>query len=1628
MTNESPAAPFGAPRNVTPASLTSGQFTAFAGRAGDRFDRRSRLVKAVADSALFDSDTQRAHAAFVADAIIRRADSEFVHRHPAEGFAAHVRQLLEWLASKPAGEAKVRCYRPVRDANGYELPLVLLETHMDDQPFIIDTIKLALKRAGVHVLGTLNMILPIERDANGQITAIVAEGPKARPESVSCQMLSLSTAGHRTAELAALVGEVLDRAKKIASDFRQFRKLVHDICGTLAFAGEVRPDDESELREAMEFGQWLVDDNFVFMGAYGYDIEGRPTGRLGLGRYDAVDKAGAQTNPQLAFGPDAPLVSIFQSRFDAPVHRDAPMVEVRFKLFDAEGEPAGGCVLQGLFTYKAVTGRTSQVPFLRKKLARIVASEDLVPASHRMKLFLGFFDRLPLTFLFAASDSAIVSLVNEALDVEYGAPPRVWYRIGQGGQTAQVFAMLPQARYTDQVRVGLRSAIATAFGVSDVRYRLLLGKTETVVLDFLVFGERPVAAPDPDGLSDALTALVSPLVETLRDVLRAHEVLEPEIDRLTLLYGAALPNDYAAYVQPQHLVEDIAALDAVATTGQMQVLLRQDDRDVASGLVRLLVFTATDIALTDILPVLDNFGLRVLGETTWPITDGEGRQVFFETYRIVAGTGGGTALLAHKGAFVDALLAVLDGRMNNTPLNSLLLAARLNWRQLQVVRAYAAYARQLGVSFPANLVQQVLLAQPELAAQLLALFDARFAPQLDGKPLGADAPERKQRVSAVTQQFDEALRQVQDATEDKVLRMFANFMHATLRTNFFQRPDEFRGLSFKLQCSAVELMPEPRPLYEIWVYDPRLEGIHLRGGKVARGGLRWSDRLDDFRTEILGLMQTQMVKNTLIVPVGSKGGFVLKRPEKDDQARRKQADELYKIFIGALLDLTDNLVDGQTTSPPDVVVYDQPDPYLVVAADKGTAHLSDTANSIALSRGFWLGDAFASGGSQGYDHKKYGITAKGAWVCVQRHFRELGIDIQTQPFTVFGIGDMSGDVFGNGMLLSPAIKLVAAFDHRHIFLDPNPDPVQSLAERQRLFDTPRSSWAQYDASLISQGGGVFSRSAKEIALSPEVKALLDVHADSLSGPELMRAILCMQADLFWNGGIGTFVKASHESHADAGDKTNDAIRIDATELRCKVVGEGGNLGFTQAARVEAALRGVRLNTDAVDNSAGVDLSDHEVNLKIAFAPLLQRAEVSLERRNQLLFEIDEQVCQLVTWNNGQQSLGLSMAELRSAEHLREWGDVIRFLVDELHVDQTVQMLPSKSVIAERRKQGLGLTRPELARIAAFAKMWIFDQLQRDKAATALVEQEYLQHYFPSQVRTQFGDAIANHMLRHEIVTTLWTNSIVDFASALLIPRLAMAFGRPVPTLCLTYAVARRALGLYGLREALLQLGGKVPAASQYRALLALEDAAAAAAEWLLASFPGASLDQALQEVQSLPVWAEALERSWQSGKGLTPAEEDAFARWKDSDIPTPLAAALATMERRNHLLAIWQVGRDSGLAAPVASALYFHVGEQTGLLPLLAQTERAVPQTRWEAQALFSLGQGLGDTLGRLVVRTAQTLGERAAKADAAAVRAVVYDQLGLAPLWQLAGQIVAQGVQIPALVVLSEQVRSRLR
>ena len=1598
-------------------------------RAHTRGDRRQLILRKVAESTIWKDDVERERANFLVQSVVRRADDDFLSRHAVDAAAPHLQHALRKVDSRKDDRILVGCALPTAATHGYDLHCVALETSMTDQPFIVDTVKLVLRRLRVRTLGTMNMILPVERDADGKVVDISFDNTAATNESFTCHLLSRSTAESRVDEIRASVLWSLERAKVASDDFRSMRKLVRDVASTLNYCAELMPDRAAEFLELAAFGEWLVNDNFVFLGAYGFDEQNRPTGRLGLGRFETSERPGVETRPQYAFSATAPLVSIHQSRIDSPVHRDSRMQEIRIRLFDGDGAPAGGVVFQGLFTYAALTAPSSNVPVLRHRLGQMVAAEDLVPKSHRMKLFVSFFDRLPLTYTFASNDAEIRSLIAEAVDVDFGGVARVHAVLGPAGTVAHVFVIVAADRFGDKLRWQVQEALRAAYGADHVAFRLLSGKTEASMWYYLLQSESQLKAVDTDALSERVMAIVSPWVDRLRELLRDTETDEQTVETLALRFADCLPDDYRQRVTAEHLAEDLRALTRVLDTGASTLALRRDADDLRDGTIRLLYYTPTDSALTDILPIIDHFGVRVLGEVTTPVRDTDGKLCYFEQYRIELAADQGPALLEHGEVMLEALAAVLDGRMNSTSLNRLLLAARLSWRQLQVMRAYIGYARQLGVTFPPNVVQQVLHDQAPIARTLVDLFDARFDPRPNdgqGAVVGAHAAERKDQIAEVVARFHAQLEAVNDAVEDKVLRMFFNLIQATLRTNYFQRVDEARALSVKFRCADVELMRDPRPMYEIFVYDPRVEGIHLRGGPVARGGLRWSDRLDDYRTEILGLMLTQMVKNTLIVPVGSKGGFVVKVPERDEAARRRLADELYKVFIGGLLDVTDNIVDAKTVFPEDVVVWDDADPYLVVAADKGTAHLSDTANGIALSRGFWLGDAFASGGSQGYDHKRYGITARGGWVCVQRHFREMGIDTQRDPITAVGIGDMSGDVFGNGMLLTETLLLKAAFNHRHIFLDPDPNPVLSFAERKRLFELPRSTWADYDKSLISKGGGLFDRGAKKIALTPEVREMLGVDRDDVSGEELVRLLLCLDVHLLWNGGIGTYVKASHQSHADVGDKANDGVRVDARQLRCKVIGEGGNLGLTQAARVEFALAGGRINTDAVDNSGGVDLSDHEVNLKILFAPLLQAKAVDIPTRDKVLFSVDHAVCDLVLGDNAQQALGLSLTQARTAGAVRSFEPVIASLCEWIGIDRELQDLPSAAVLRERSNANQPLTRPELARISAFAKMWLYQELVSDTSSSRHVGDDYLRAYFPERVWHDWKDAIAGHMLRHQIICTVWSNEVVDLGGPRLMASLALEYGRPVNELCNAWALASRALDARRLRAAVAALDGKVDASLQTEASLTIEAAVASATRTILSTLHGEAFEATLGRSSEIIDFARgAAEAVVDAMPAVRRTELRARARsWSTLGLPADLALELTRLSALAPFIQVFRLADRGSL--PVADALtVWHVAAQRSGLGDLLEAEDNVARDRWVAAARASLHQDLSESLLELAIDVSAAAPQRPVR-SAAIERAVDRDPM-LADIWEFARQIGGERDRLPSLVVLTTRLRTRL-
>ena len=1033
-------------------------------------------------------------------------------------------------------------------------------------------------------------------------------------------------------------------------------------------------------------------------------------------------------------------------------------------------------------------------------------------ASHDGKALVHVLDTYPRDELFQASVADLIRIVRGVVNLYERQRVRVFLRRDGFGRFYSALIYVPRDRYNTQVRQKMETVIREHLHATEIDSQVQLSDSALARVHVIA---RVVRSHERRVDVDALEHRIAETVHTWEDKFR-----DALIRRDGGFNGRVLAERYAA-VFPAGYEEDVSPIAAVDDVDQLELLQTNPDRigirlvGGKGNVVHLRLFrSASPIALSQALPVLENMGFLVLSERPYRISTSAQRAVWLQDFEMQPRDGGAISAQDIAPQFADAFTAVWSNRAENDGFNRLIITAGLSWRQAMVLRAYCKHILQIGIAFSQSYMEQVFASNSKIASLLVRTFETQFDPTTKGA-------QRDKALSKLRKDLKSRLDAVTSLDEDRILRRFANLIDATLRTNYFQQSADGAAkayLSFKVDPRHVEDMPQPRPAFEIFVYSPRVEGVHLRMAHVARGGLRWSDRREDFRTEVLGLMKAQNVKNTLIVPVGAKGGFVPKRmpagASREDVQR--EGVECYRTFIRGLLDLTDNIVAGKLVSPPNVVRKDADDAYLVVAADKGTATFSDIANGIAAEYQFWLSDAFASGGSAGYDHKKMGITARGAWECVKRHFREMGIDTQSQDFTAIGIGDMSGDVFGNGMLQSQHTKLVAAFNHQHIFVDPDPDPAASFAERQRLFSLPRSGWQDYNAKLLSKGGAVYSRSTKELRLSVPVKNMLGLDRDTVTPIELIRSILRMPVDLLWNGGIGTYVKATDETHLQVGDRSNDALRVNAADLRCKVVGEGGNLGFTQRARIEYALKGGRINTDFVDNSGGVDCSDHEVNIKILLNNAPPRFALTLAKRNRLLADMTDEVAALVLRDNYLQSQALSMMEGRSVSDLLENAYTIRSLEVVGQLDRALEFLPTSEEIDERHKAGRGLTRPELAIVLAYSKMALYSRL----IESDVPEDPYLGHelerYFPPQIEKHCGQYLRTHRLRREIISTATTNSMVNRMGAAFARRTQEDTGVNAATVVRAYAIAREAFAMRKTWGDIEKLDNRIDASTQYK--------------------------------------------------------------------------------------------------------------------------------------------------------------------------------------------------------------------
>jgi glutamate dehydrogenase len=1323
---------------------------------------------------------------------------------------------------RPRGPA-IRLSAPVAPAEGQLASISVLEIVNDNMPFLVDSVMSELNERGLEVRLVAHPIFAVERDAGGRVLSLKAtEDRDAHRDSFIHMHLERIYEEGRQHEIVAAIETVL---KVVGLAVQDWRAIVGQVQGVAAgLRADPPPLPPDEIEEAAAFIDWLIDNNFTFLGTREYALTAHkdalaPRFDTGLGILRSPDidvlLRGSQVltitpGIRTILAEPTPLI-ITKTARRSRVHRRVHMDFIAVKRYDADGRLAGAFAIVGLFTSTAYTRSTRSIPFLRRKVAAVIARAGFDPQGHSGKALANVLETFPRDELFRIDNETLYHFGIAILQLEERPRVRVLPRRDRFDRFVSVVVYVPRERYTSDVRHAIGEHLAQAYNGQVSGYYPFISESPLVRAHYII-GRKSGAMPSPDRHS--LEAAVSVIIRTWQDGLREALNERSGHDRSQVLferYEHAFSVGYREAYSPENAIADIRLIEALSPGRPIGIDFYRRPH-VTLDCVGLKVWSySSPIPLSDRVPVLENMGFRVVDERTFAVTPRRAgaSDVWLHDMALERADGGDIDLEKSERNLEDCFAAVMSGRAENDGYNALVLEAGLTWREVALVRAISRFLRQIRVPFSQDYMWETLTKHGAIAARIVEAFHVRFDPAREGS-----LEMRRGREDALRAEIDTALQAVDSLDEDRILRHFVNAVRAAQRTNYFQAGADGQPkaqIAIKFASRELDGVPLPAPLYEIFVYSPRVEGVHLRFGQVARGGIRWSDRPQDFRTEVLGLVKAQQVKNAVIVPVGAKGGFVPKHLPKGGPREAIQAEgtAAYKLFINTLLDVTDNLGLDGLLPPPDVVRHDGDDPYLVVAADKGTATFSDIANAISQERGFWLGDAFASGGSVGYDHKKMGITARGAWEAVKRHFREMDIDIGVTPFTVAGVGDMSGDVFGNGMLLERTTKLVAAFDHRDIFIDPDPDPEKSLGERRRLFDLPRSSWQDYDKALISAGGGVYSRAAKEVALSPEARALLGLGKAKLTPRQVMTAILKLPVDLLWFGGIGTYVRATAETDETVGDRANDPIRITGADLKCKVIGEGANLGVTQRGRIEAALAGVRLNTDAIDNSAGVNTSDLEVNLKIALKQPCDAGALTGEGRNALLAEITDDVARLVLRNNYPQTLSLSVAQLRGLQDFGFQQRLIQVLEARGLLDRAVEQLPDDMEIEERRRRSQAFTRPELAVLLAYAKLALKDELLQSKVPDDPYLGRELTRYFPPVIGQRFPAALEQHRLRREIIATQLANSMINRGGPALIMRIADQTGAAADGIAAAFAAVRDSFGMGALNGEIDALDNKV---------------------------------------------------------------------------------------------------------------------------------------------------------------------------------------------------------------------------
>ncbi len=1563
----------------------------------------------------------------------RRIPLDDIAREAPATLATIVINQLEFLMVRLPGQTLIRIFNPEMETDGWESQHTIIDMVNDDMPFLVDTATLILSemKLGVHLI--VHPVIRFKRDAKGKLTGVYQEKEKGRgkeqgqAESVIQLQVDRKTRPEDLEKIKGRLKAAFNDVHKAVADWRAIEEQARDAISKMP--GWAPRVDKKLMQESREFIKWLLDDHFIFLGVRDYKVAKRNNRYQlnlvkgsGLGILRETEKT-VTSRPLSSLAVDVrklqntiPLI-ITKTNARSTVHRAGYLDYIGVLQINENGRTIGERRFLGLFTSQAYRLNAMDTPLVRVRAQRVVDSVMLHRGSHAWKTMVHILESLPRDTLFQANSRELTEIATGVLNLQERLRVRLFIRRERYGRFWFCLVYIPRERFNTENREAIQSILYRALKGERLDYEVSISASRLALLRVIIRPRKgEEIKPDVPALEQKIVEAVRSWTDELTETLvRKHG------EEQGLAYAArfrkAFPEAYKEDVSPWVAafdVENAAALD----DGEDLRMSLYRPRKRHGGIIRFKLFRKHDlIPLSEVLPILENLGLHIVSERPYELRFPDDERLWIQDFDMITAVERELDLDLIRELFQEAFRRALTGDTDSDGFNRLVIASQMHWRQVKILRAYCKYLLQTGIPFSLNYMAETLAKHPAIARLLVEFFEASFDPARDDESdyrkelrakklarrfdaflseectrdkvlleyisdvVAARERDRETQVASISRAFKRSLESVSSLDEDRILFAYYEIIRVTLRTNYFQADgngDAKEYISFKLDSQAVPDLPLPRPYREIWVFSPRFEGIHLRGGKIARGGLRWSDRREDFRTEVLGLMKAQSVKNTMIVPVGAKGGFVVKHPPEQGgrDAFLREGISCYTKFINGLLDITDNLDEIKILPPQSVVRQDEDDPYLVVAADKGTATFSDIANGIADEHGFWLGDAFASGGSVGYDHKAMGITARGAWEGVKRHFREMGCDTQREPFTVVGIGDMSGDVFGNGMLLSRHIKLQAAFNHLHIFLDPDPNEKAGLKERRRLFRKKRSGWSDYNSELISRGGGIYSRLDKTIPISDEVKEWLGIDDEQLTPNKLIRELLKAPVDLLWNGGIGTYVKASTESHAEVGDLANNAVRINGRDLRCKVISEGGNLGFTQLGRIEFAQAGGRVNTDFIDNSAGVDTSDHEVNIKILLNQAMRAGELDMQSRNELLAGMTDEVAGLVLRSNYLQTQAISMMEKFSGPRLGSKQHFISVLEEEGLLDRGLEFLPDDEELTSRRKQGEGMTRPELSVLLSYSKIRLYQQL----LASDVPEDPYLSgeliRYFPQPLQERFADHMTGHRLKREIIATQVTNSLVNRMGASFTLRMHDDTGAEPGQVAKAYTIAR---SIFEAREFWLKieaLDNKADPDLQISALLKMWNLLRQATRWIL-NLPGSDLD--IQEmVDRLAPGMHTLKRSMQK---TIPAEyiitlNSHIQPYMDGGFPKSLATRTVMLDYVFPALDVVEIAARRGTNVVMVAKVFSGLGDSLNLRWLMRQLESLEVLGQWHAQARANLRDELFTQHNHLVERILQAAGD----------------------------------------------------